>query len=72
MVPSSSAAGKAPPANNASDATAAANLAKTSTSRIEIARLYLSMEAPETTPRGNQAAIALKMIELSGANVSNK
>jgi len=72
MAPSSSAAGKVPPANNTSDATAAANLAKTGTPQIEIAHLYLSMETPEMTPRGDQAAIALKTIELSGADISNK
>src|SRR5712671_3042084 len=64
-APSSSATGKAPPANDTSDATATANLAKTGTPRIEIAHLYLSMETPETTPQGDQAAIALKTIKLS-------
>src|SRR5882757_4240315 len=69
------AAAPPPPANaDANAATAAANLAKTDAGAplIEVARLYLSTEAPKTTACGDQTVIALKTIELSGADVSNK
>jgi len=56
---------------NANANVAMANLAKTG-DQIEVARLYLSTEAPKTYSCGDQTAIALRTIELNEADISDK